>query len=213
MNSTGNNIDSQASGNEGRLRVKTMSEFQSDLDKAIEVLRKGGIILYPTDTVWGIGCDATNSKAVKRIYDLKHRADSKAMIVLVDSPEMVERYVDEMPEVAMQLIDVAVKPVTIVYDRGIGLAPELIAPDGSIGIRVTSEKFSSMLCRKLRRPLVSTSANISGSPTPRFFNEISEEVVKGVDYVVEFRRDDNEPRSPSSVLKLSNSGQIKILRQ
>lgn len=190
-----------------------MSEFQSDLDKAIEVLRKGGIILYPTDTVWGIGCDATNSKAVKRIYDLKRRADSKAMIVLVDSPEMVERYVDEMPEVAMQLIDVAVKPVTIVYDRGIGLAPELIASDGSIGIRVTSEKFSSMLCRKLRRPLVSTSANISGSPTPRFFNEISEEVVKGVDYVVKFRRDDNEPRSPSSVIKLSNSGQIKILRK
>lgn len=191
---------------------KHTSEFQSDLAQALEVMRKGGIILYPTDTVWGIGCDATNSEAVMRIYNLKRRTDSKAMIVLVDSPAMLERHVDEMPEVAWQLIDVAVNPTTIVYDRGTGLAPELLAPDGSVGIRVTAEKFSSMLCRGLRRPLVSTSANISGSPTPQSFDEIDDEIIRGVDYVVGYRRDDNTPRRPSSVIKLSNSGEVKILR-
>ena len=186
--------------------------FQADMAQALEVLRKGGIILYPTDTVWGIGCDATNPDAVRRIYELKRRTDSKAMIVLVDSPAMLERHVDEMPDIAWELIEVAVNPLTIVYDHGIGLAPNLLAPDGSVGIRVTTERFSSLLCRRLRHPVVSTSANVSGNPTPKYFNEIQSEIINGVDYVVGYRRDDTEPHSPSSVIKLSNSGEVKILR-
>lgn len=210
MNSTSKDTASRSTG--CAPHKKTEPDFRADLAQAIDVLRRGGIILYPTDTVWGIGCDATNPDAVKRIYELKRRTDSKAMIVLVDSPAMLERHVEEMPDVAWQLIEVAVNPTTIVYDRGIGIAPGLLAPDGSVGIRVTSEEFSAMLCRGLRRPLVSTSANISGSPTPQFFKDIDSEIVNGVDYVVTYRRDDNTPHRPSSVIKLSNSGEVKILR-
>lgn len=187
--------------------------FDDDVTAAVSVMRKGGIVLYPTDTVWGIGCDATNADAVKRIYELKQRVDSKAMIVLVDSPEMLERYVDEIPEVALQLIDVAVRPTTIIYDRGVGLAHNLYGRDGSIGIRVTSERFSAALCRKLHRPVVSTSANISGQPSPQLFDEITSEIMNGVDYVANYRRDDLEPHAPSCIIKLSNSGEVKIIRK
>lgn len=187
--------------------------FDDDVTAAVAVMRKGGIILYPTDTVWGIGCDATNADAVKRIYELKQRVDSKAMIVLVDSPEMLERHVAEIPEVALQLIDVAIRPTTIIYDRGYGLAPNLLGNGGSIGIRVTSEKFSAALCRRLRRPVVSTSANISGQPSPKLFSEISPEIIDGVDYVAAYRRDDTDPHEPSCIIKLSNSGEVKIIRK
>ena len=200
-----NDTNQDASQRDNGQRQAPAADFRQDLSQALDTLRKGGIILYPTDTVWGIGCDATNPEAVKRIYGLKQRADSKAMIVMADSPAMAERYVDEMPDVALQLMEVAVKPTTIIYDRGIGLAPNLLAPDGSVGIRVTSEPFSAMLCRRLRRPLVSTS--------PRFFNEIPDEIVSGVDYVVNYRRDDNTPHTPSSIIKLSNSGEVKIIRK
>ncbi len=208
-----NDTNQDASQRDNGQRQAPAADFRQDLSQALDTLRKGGIILYPTDTVWGIGCDATNPEAVKRIYGLKQRADSKAMIVMADSPAMAERYVDEMPDVALQFMEVAVKPTTIIYDRGIGLAPNLLAPDGSVGIRVTSEPFSAMLCRRLRRPLVSTSANISGGSTPRFFNEIPDEIVSGVDYVVNYRRDDNTPHTPSSIIKLSNSGEVKIIRK
>lgn len=183
-----------------------------EIDKAATIVCRGGIILYPTDTVWGIGCDATNSDAVKRIFKLKQRADHKAMIVLVDSVAEVEKHVMEMPEVAYQLIDCAVKPLTIVYDGAVDLAPEIIGKDGSAGIRVTREAFSAGLCRRLRRPLVSTSANISGEKPATTFPEISREILEGVDYVVNYRRDDLTPALPSTVMKLSPSGEFKILR-
>lgn len=186
---------------------------KEDFDSALDTLRRGGIIIYPTDTVWGIGCDATDSTAVKRIYALKQRIDSKAMIVLVDSEAMLERYVEEVPEVAYQLIEASVRPTTIVYDKGSGLAPELLAPDGSVGIRVTSEPFTAALCRRLRHPIVSTSANISGEPAAKFFDDISEKILAGADYAVRFRRDDKRPAKPSSVIKLTCSGEITILRE
>jgi len=186
---------------------------QADINKAVEVLRNGGVILYPTDTVWGIGCDATNPKAVKRIYSLKQRADSKAMIVLVDSLAMLERHVDEVPDVAYQLIDVSVRPTTIVFDKGIGLAQELLAPDGSVGIRVSNERFSAMLCARLHKPIVSTSANMSGAPTAKFFDEISDDIINSVDYVVNYRRNDRRVALPSCVIKLTNSGVVTVLRK
>lgn len=193
--------------------IRTDARFNDDLETAVAVMRKGGIILYPTDTVWGIGCDATNADAVRKIYGLKRRTDNKAMIVLVNSVGMLERYVDGLPEVALQLIDVAIRPTTIIYDKGVGLAANLTGNDGSIAIRVTAERFSSALCRRLRRPVVSTSANISGRPTPHCFREIPQEIADGVDYVVGYRRDDHEPHTPSSIIKLSNSGEIKIIRK
>lgn len=186
---------------------------KADFDSALDTLRRGGIILYPTDTVWGIGCDATDSEAVKRIYELKRRADSKAMIVLVDSEAMLERHVEEVPDVAFQLIEASVRPTTIVYDKGMNLAPELLAADGSIGVRVTAEPFSAALCRRLRHPIVSTSANISGTPAARFFGDIAPEILEGVDYAVQFRRDDRRPARPSCVIKLTASGVVTILRQ
>lgn len=192
--------------------IKAMT-LEQDIAGAIEVLKRGGVILYPTDTVWGIGCDATRSDAVKRIYDIKKRADSKAMIVLLSRPDDLWRYVDTVPEVAPELIEAAVRPLTIVYDHGINMAPELMAADGSVGIRITRERVSSMLCRQLRRPLVSTSANISGSPTPALFKEISPEIIGAVDYVMESRRGDLTRSLPSQVIKLSDSGVVKILRK
>lgn len=187
-------------------------DFREEVRRCAEIMKKGGIVLYPTDTVWGIGCDATNSEAVKRIYALKKRTDSKAMIVLVNGLPMLERYVEEVPEVAYELLDAAVSPLTVVYDKGINLAPELLAADGSVGVRLTGERFSSALCRALGRPVVSTSANISGAPSARFFSEIAPEIVEGVDFIPNYRRSDTTAHRPSSVIKLSASGEVKILR-
>lgn len=183
-----------------------------EVAKAADIVKRGGLILYPTDTVWGIGCDASNPEAVKKVFDLKRRADNKAMIVLVSSADDVANYVETMPDIAYDLIEVSENPLTIVYDRGVRLAPALLGEEGSVGIRVTREAFSSNLCRRLRRPLVSTSANISGEPAPALFPEISETILNGVDYVVDFRRDDMERRRPSTVMKLSSNGVFKILR-
>jgi L-threonylcarbamoyladenylate synthase len=191
-----------------------MQDYRNDIKQAIEVLKRGGVILYPTDTVWGIGCDATRSDAVKKVFEIKRRADSKALITLMSNTAMLERYVDDVPDVAFELIDVATTPLTIVYDRGINLAPELLADDGSIGVRISTERFSSSLCREFRRPIVSTSANISGQPTPRTFAEISDEIKAAVDYVCTSRQEEtDDSHKPSSVIKLSNNGQIKILRK
>lgn len=186
--------------------------FNDDVKKALDVVRRGGVILYPTDTVWGLGCDATNPQAVEKLFSIKRRRDGKSMLSLVDSLATLERTVDVVPEVAYQLIEAAVDPITIIYDKVIGLAPALLAEDGSAGIRITEEKFSNALCRRMRRPLVSTSANISGKPTPRFFNEIDPEIVKAADYVVSYRRDDRTPRRPSAIIKLSDGGLFKIIR-
>lgn len=187
-------------------------EFSNDIIQAAQTIKRGGLILYPTDTIWGIGCDATNSDAVKRVFDLKRRADSKALITLVATEAMLERHVAHVPDIAWQLIDAAVHPLTIVYDHGIGVAPELLAPDGSIGIRLTRENFSSTLCKHIGRPLVSTSANISGAPAPLCFCEINPEIIDGVDYVVNYGRNNTETVAPSNIIKLTDSGVVTIIR-
>ena len=186
--------------------------MMDEIKKACEVMRQGGLILYPTDTVWGIGCDATNEEAVRKVYALKQREDSKAMLVLVDNAVKVDFYVKEVPPVAWDLLEVATNPLTIIYSNARNLAPNLLAEDGSVGIRVTEEEFSKQLCFHFRRAIVSTSANISGQPTAHFYHEISQEIINGVDYVCQFRRDDDSPHEPSSIIKLNEDGTFKILR-
>ncbi len=191
-----------------------MEDYSEDIRLAVDVLKRGGIILYPTDTVWGIGCDATNADAIRRVFDIKRRSDGKALITLVASIDALWRTVDNVPDVALELIDVAVDPVTIVYDKGVGVAPEMLAADGSLAVRVTKEPFSARLCRAFRRPLVSTSANISGEPTPAAFGDISPEIVSAVDYVCSSRRNEKRRASrPSMVIKISDNGVFKILRK
>lgn len=176
-------------------------------------MREGGVILYPTDTVWGIGCDATNEDAVRRVYEIKQRQDSKAMLVLVDSSVKVDFYVRDVPEVAWDLIDLADKPLTIIYSGARNLAANLLADDGSVGIRVTNEEFSKRLCQQFRKAIVSTSANISGQPSPKNFSEISEEVKSAVDYIVGYRQEEMSNPKPSSIIKLGKGGVIKIIRE
>lgn len=188
-------------------------DFSADLKKALEVLRKGGVILYPTDTVWGIGCDATNVAAVKRIYEIKKREDSKSMLVLMENPNLLSSYIDEVPDIARDLIEVTDRPLTIIYSGAKNLASNLIAPDGSIGIRITTEDFTRQLIERFRKPVVSTSANLSGQKTPQHFPEISEEIKNSVDYVVQYRQDDFSKASPSSIIKVGKGGQIEIIRK
>ena len=176
-------------------------------------MREGGVILYPTDTIWGIGCDATNEDAVRRVYEIKQRQDSKAMLVLVDSSVKVDLYVRDVPEVAWDLIDLADKPLTIIYSGARNLAANLLAEDGSVGIRVTNEDFSKRLCQQFRKAIVSTSANISGQPSPKNFSEISEEVKSAVDYIVGYRQEEMSNPKPSSIIKLDKGGVIKIIRE
>lgn len=176
-------------------------------------MEQGGIILYPTDTVWGIGCDATNEAAVKRVYELKQRVDSKAMLVLVDRDIKVDFYVSDVPEIAWQLIEVSDKPLTIIYPHARNLAQNLLANDGSVGIRVTQEPFSKKLCERFRKAIVSTSANISEQPGAANFQQISEDIKQGVDYIVQYRQDDTATPAPSSIIKLNEDGTIQILRK
>lgn len=176
-------------------------------------MREGGVILYPTDTIWGIGCDATNEDAVRRVYEIKQRQDSKAMLVLVDSSVKVDFYVRDVPEVAWDLIDLVDKPLTIIYSGARNLAANLLAEDGSVGIRVTNEDFSKRLCQQFRKAIVSTSANISGQPSPKNFSEISEEVKSAVDYIVGYRQEEMSNPKPSSIIKLDKGGVIKIIRE
>lgn len=176
-------------------------------------MNQGGVILYPTDTVWGIGCDATNEEAVRRVYEIKRRADSKAMLVLVDSSVKVDFYVRDVPDVAWDLIDLADKPLTIIYEGARNLAPNLLAADGSVGIRVTHEDFSKRLCQQFRKAIVSTSANVSGEPSPANFSEISDEIKAAVDYVVNVRQEEKGHPKPSSIIKLGQGGLIKIIRE
>lgn len=183
-----------------------------DIKAALEVLQNGGVILYPTDTIWGIGCDAGNEEAVKRIYEIKNRIDSKSMLVLMENAALLERYVDEVPEIAYDLIELTDKPLTIIYDGAKNLAKNLIAEDGTIGIRITTEAFSSDLIRRFKRPVVSTSANVSGKPSPACFDEISQEIVDAIDYVVKYRQNDTQKAIPSSIMKLGRGGEIKIIR-
>ena len=184
-----------------------------DIKNAVAVLKQGGIILYPTDTVWGIGCDATNPEAVEKVYRIKQRDDSKAMICLVDSDARLQRYVRNVPKVAWDLLDLATKPTTIILDNAVNLAHNLIAQDGTIALRITREPFSKELCFRFQKALVSTSANISGEPTAAKFSDISPEIIDAVDYVCQSRRQEHKPHTPSSIIKLSEDGQVKIIRK
>lgn len=186
--------------------------YKEDIDRAIAVMQQGGVIVYPTDTIWGIGCDATNEEAVRKVYALKQRDDSKALITLVDSEAKIEFYVREVPEVAWQLIEVADKPLTIIYDGARNLAPNLIAADGSVALRITREPFSRELCRRFCKAIVSTSANISGAPAPKTFADISEDILSGADYVCSSRREEDIPHVPSSIIKLGAGGEVKVIR-
>jgi len=192
---------------------------KEDLQEALRVLRSGGIIVYPTDTVWGIGCDATDAEAVKKIYALKQREDSKSMLVLLDSPAKLPYYIADIPDAAWTLLEATEKdsddeskPLTIIYPNARNLAPNLIAEDGSVGIRITNEPFSKALCSQLRHPIVSTSANISGHPTAHFFHEIEQDILNGADYVCRFRREDDCPHEPSSIIKINADGTFQIIR-
>ena len=186
---------------------------EDDIRNAVEVMRKGGVILYPTDTVWGIGCDATNAEAVARVYEIKKRADSKALICLVDSDARLQRYVKKVPNVAWELLDCADKPTTVILDGAVNLAPNLIAEDGSIALRITQEAFSKELCYRFQKAIVSTSANISGEPTAQNYCDISQEIIDAVDYVCWTRRQEHKPHKPSSIIKLGSGGEVEIIRK
>jgi L-threonylcarbamoyladenylate synthase len=192
---------------------KILNLMQNEINQALTILKNGGIILYPTDTIWGIGCDATNVEAVKKIYLLKQREEKKSMLVLVDEANRIGRYVKEVPEMAAQLIEVNDKPMTIIYPGAINLASNLIGEDKTIGIRIVQDEFCQKLISRLNRPLVSTSANISGQASPAIFEEISNEIKQGVDYIVNWRQDDNTKAAPSSIIKVGLGGQIEIIRK
>ena len=184
-----------------------------DLKNAVECLRQGGVILYPTDTIWGIGCDATNEEAVKRVYEIKKREDNKALICLVDSANRMQRYFRHVPDVAWDLVDMATKPLTLILDDAVNVAPNLLAEDGSLAIRVTHEEFSRQLCYRFQKALVSTSANISGEPAAQNYGDIAPEILEAVDYVCWSRRQEHKPHQPSSIIRLKADGEVAIIRQ
>lgn len=187
-------------------------DFEKDIDECLTVLKEGGLILYPTDTVWGIGCDATNAEAVDKIYQLKNRSDEKAMIILVADERDVLQYVASPDLGVFDYLQEATKPTTVVYDGAIGIADNLIGGDGSIAIRICEEIFCKTLLKRFRKPLVSTSANVSGEPAARIFIDIDEKIKDGVDYIVQYRQDDETIAAPSSVIKWNNDGTFVVLR-
>ena len=188
-----------------------MKRFEKDIEKCLETLKAGGLILYPTDTVWGIGCDATNKKAVEKIYNLKKRSDEKAMIVLVADERDIMRHVAAPDLSLFDYLDKTTKPTTVVYEGALGFADNIVANDGSIAIRICKDDFCRQLIKRFRKPVVSTSANISGMSAPKAFKEITVEIKTRVDYVVEYRQQDETPAQPSSLIKWNN-GNVTILR-
>lgn len=187
-------------------------DFRTEIINCMKVLKEGGLILYPTDTVWGIGCDATNEDAVAKVYDLKKRADSKALICLAGSDFMLEEYITEVPDLAYDIMDLSEKPTTIIYDNPRGIAKNLVAADNTLAVRVATDSFCQQLIKAYRKPLVSTSANISGEPTPACFKEISPAISKGVDYVVNLRREEKNS-APSAIIRLSSDGKVAVIRK
>lgn len=186
--------------------------MQKEIEKCIHILKDGGLILYPTDTVWGIGCDASNEEAVRKIFKLKQREDSKSMICLVADDRMLKKYIKKIPEAAYDIFDISEEPITIIYDEPQNLAANLIASDNTIAIRIPNDDFCFQLLRRFNGAIVSTSANISGEPTPKSFKEISPDILKGVDYVVNLHREKINTK-PSSIIKLGNNGEVKIIRK
>jgi L-threonylcarbamoyladenylate synthase len=187
--------------------------MQEDLKNAVKALESGGTILYPTDTIWGIGCDATNKEAIEKVYQIKERNPEKTMLILVDYPGRVERYVDDMPDIAWDLIEITNKPLTIIYPNAVNLPENLIAEDGSIGIRVVQDKFCQQLITRFKRPIVSTSANLTDQQYPTRFKDIDKKIVDSVDYIVKWRQDEKKKASPSGVIKLGPGGEVKVIRE
>lgn len=192
--------------------MKTMENFQDDIDKCLEVLHNGGLILYPTDSVWGIGCDATNEAAVAKIYQLKQREDAKKMIVLMTSEREVMQHVTQLDLALFNYLDAATKPTTVIYEGVIGLADNILGEDGSVAIRICNEPFCKHLIKRFQKPIVSTSANISGKATPSFYADVQKTIIEGVDYVVVYRQNDYAPKEPSSVIKWEKEGNVTIIR-
>jgi len=188
--------------------------MNEDITKALEVLRAGGVILYPTDTIWGLGCDATNAEAVSRIYKIKQRADNKSMIVLIDTATRIQSYVQDVPDVALNLIELATSPLTVIFEGAKNLAQNVInADDQSVGIRVATDDFCPTLIQRFRKPIVSTSANISGQPAPACFSEIDKQIIESVDYVVRHRQNDTSKHKASGIVKIGRNGEVKVIRE
>ena len=187
--------------------------MQEDIKKALDVLYNGGVILYPTDTIWGLGCDATNEQAIERLYSIKERDPGKSMLILLDSESRVDRYVEDMPDIAWDLMEVTDKPLTLIYHQARNLPDKLVASDGSIGIRVTQDPFCQELLRRFKKPIVSTSANLSNKPSPGNFKEIDPTLIRSVDYVVKWRQDEKKKSSPSSIIKVGPGGEVKVIRE
>ena len=186
--------------------------YEDDLKNSVDTLRKGGVILYPTDTVWGLGCDATNQAAVEKIFEIKSRSESKSLIILVDSEGMLERYVKDIPPVVFEITGASDDPITIIYPGGKNLAPGVCNEDGSVGIRICNDEFCNEIIRRFRKPVISTSANTSGKPSPKNFGEIEEIITGSADYVVKYRQNDRQKHSASPVIKVEKTGVIKIIR-
>ena len=186
--------------------------IKDETNNALLTLKKGGLILYPTDTVWGIGCDATNAEAVEKVFKLKQRSDDKSLICLVSDFKMLNEFIEDVPEVAYDILKYAAKPTTIIYDEPIRIAENIIAKDNTLAIRVVKDDFCKTLIRKFRKPIVSTSANISGTPTPGTYSEIDPLILEGVDYVVNLHRD-KKTGKPSAIIKLGNDGSVKVIRK
>jgi L-threonylcarbamoyladenylate synthase len=187
--------------------------LREEVARALKVIQEGGIILYPTDTIWGIGCDATNTEAIKKIYELKQRDETKSMIILLDTDNKLQSYIQEVPSIAYDLIEYAENPLTLIMPGAKNVSPALISTDGSLGIRVAKHDFCQQLIQRLRKPLVSTSANISGKPSPQNFGEIEQEVIDGVDYVVDLEQHDNEKKKPSTIMRLQPDGRFEFIRR
>ena len=187
--------------------------LRDEVANAFKVLQEGGIILYPTDTIWGIGCDATNTEAIQKIYRLKQRDEAKSMIILLDTENKLESYVQEVNPLAYDLIEYAENPLTLIMPGAKNISPALIAADGSVGIRISSNEFCKQLIQRLRKPLVSTSANISGKPSPQYFSQIDQEIIEGVDYVVDIDQHSKEIKNPSTIMKLAPDGRFEFIRR
>ncbi|WAC40442.1 L-threonylcarbamoyladenylate synthase [Pedobacter sp. SL55] len=187
--------------------------IKEEINKTLEILKNGGVILYPTDTVWGLGCDATNAEAVAKVNEIKGRSADKSLIVLLDTDNKLQSYVNDVSEVAYDLIEYAEKPLTVIFSNAKNLAANVINADGSVGIRIPKHDFCQQLVQRFRKPIVSTSANISGEPTPKFFDEISDEVKDAVDYIVELEQEDKTPKQPSTIVKLGTGGQFEFIRK
>jgi L-threonylcarbamoyladenylate synthase len=187
-------------------------DLKLEIDAAVKVLKDGGVILYPTDTIWGLGCDATNEDAVKRIFDIKQRADSKSLITLVSGVEMLERYVEEVPEMAYTLVDVNDKPMTIIYPKGVGLAPNVVAEDGSAAIRIPMSQFCIELIKRFEKPIVSTSANISGDEPAIDFEDVNAEIIDCVDWMADPMFDEEATGEASQIIKLGLTGEVQVIR-